>query len=58
MKPFLFVCLVAVSAILLGGCLTSEEQEQQTEQRQYDIIIKKNRQMIDRNQKMLDQQNQ
>ena len=48
-----------VLAVLLNGCLSPEEQEDQTNQRRYDTILKQNQKMIDRNQqKIQDRQNQ
>ncbi len=53
MKPLMFILSAVVLIVLLGGCQTPEEQEQQTNQRRYDAIIKKNQQMIDRNQQKM-----
>jgi outer membrane protein assembly factor BamE (lipoprotein component of BamABCDE complex) len=58
MKPLMFILSALLLTVLLGGCQTPEEQEQQTNQRRYDAIIKQNQKMIDQNQqKMLNQQN-
>ncbi len=58
MKPFILILLAVVSIALLGGCQTPEEQEQQTNQRRYDAIIKQNQKMIDQNQQKILNQNQ
>ena len=59
MKPLMFILSAAVLIVLLGGCQTPEEQEQQTNQRRYDAILKQNQKMIDQNQqKMPKQQDQ
>ncbi|HUA64353.1 MAG TPA: hypothetical protein VME24_00795 [Alphaproteobacteria bacterium] len=58
MKPLILIFPAVVLALFLGGCQTSDEQEQQTNQRRYDAIIKQNQKMIDQNQKMMNQQNQ
>ena len=59
MKPLMFILSAVVLAALLGGCMTSEEQEDQTNQRRYDTILQHNQKMIDRNQqKIQNQQNQ
>ncbi|HXR46217.1 MAG TPA: hypothetical protein VN784_02150 [Candidatus Limnocylindrales bacterium] len=59
MKPLTFILSAAVLIVLLGGCQTPEEQEQQTNQRRYDAILKQNQKMIDQNQqKMPNPQNQ
>jgi hypothetical protein len=58
MKPLVFILSAVVLTILLGGCQSPEEQEQQTNQRRYDAILKQNQQMIDRNQKTINQQSQ
>ncbi len=57
MKLAFLICIAVVSTMLLGGCLSPEEQEQQTNQRRYDTIIKKNQKMIDRNQQKMPDQN-
>jgi hypothetical protein len=57
-KPLILIFSAVVLAVLLGGCLSPEEQEDQTNQRRYDRIIKSNQQMIDRNQKQMPDQNQ
>ena len=54
----MFILSAVVLTVLLGGCQTSEEQEQQTNQRRYDAILKQNQKTIDQNQKILNQQNQ
>jgi len=54
MKWLTVMLFAVVLTALLGGCQTSEEQEQQTNQRRYDTIINKNQKMIDQNQKTLD----
>ncbi|MGA9779087.1 MAG: hypothetical protein WBS33_12525 [Verrucomicrobiia bacterium] len=59
MKPPMFILSALVLTALLGGCQTPEEQEQQTNQRRYDAILKQNQKMIDQNQQtILNQQNQ
>jgi len=59
MKSLMFILSAAVLSVLLGGCQTPEEQEQQTNQRRYDAILKQNQKTIDQNQqKMQNQQNQ
>ncbi len=59
MKPLMLTLSAVVLAALLGGCMTSEEQEDQTNQRRYDTILQHNQKMIDRNQqKIQNQQNQ
>jgi outer membrane protein assembly factor BamE (lipoprotein component of BamABCDE complex) len=58
MKLFTVMLFAVVLTALLGGCQTPEEQEQQTNQRRYDAIIKKNQGMIDRNQQKMPDQNQ
>jgi hypothetical protein len=55
MKLFTVLFFAVVLTVLMSGCLTPEEQQDQTNQRRYDAIIKQNQEMIDRNQKMLDQ---
>ena len=57
MKLFTAMLFAVVVTALLGGCLSTEEQEQQTNQRRYDTIIKKNQKMIDRNQHKMPDQN-
>jgi hypothetical protein len=56
-KPLILIFSAVVLAVLLGGCQTSEEQEQQTNQRRYDAILKQNQKMIDRNQQRMPDQN-
>jgi hypothetical protein len=56
-KPLILIFSAVVLAVLLGGCQTSEEQEQQTNQRRYDAILKQNQKMIDRNQQKMPEQN-
>ena len=58
MKQLMIILYAAALTFLLAGCLSPEEQEDQTNQRRYDSIIKKNQQMIDRNQKQMPEQNQ
>ena len=58
MKQLMLILYAAALAFLLAGCLSPEEQEDQTNQHRYDSIIKKNQQMIDRNQKQMPEQNQ
>jgi hypothetical protein len=58
MKWLTAMFFAAVLAVLLGGCMTPEEQEDQTNQRRYDAIIKKNQEMIDKNQQKMPDQNQ
>jgi hypothetical protein len=59
MKPLMLTLSAGILAVLLGGCMTSEEQEDQTNQRRYDTIIQHNQKMIDRNQQRIqNQQNQ
>jgi Flp pilus assembly protein TadD len=58
MKQLVIILYGAALALLLAGCLSPEEQEDQTNQRRYDRIIKTNQQMIDRNQKQMPDQNQ
>ena len=58
MKPLILILAAVVLAVLLGGCLSPEEQEDQTNQRRYDAIIKKNQETIDQNQKKMPDQNQ
>ena len=59
MKPLILIFSAVVLAVLLNGCLSPEEQEDQTNQRRYDTILKQNQKMIDRNQqKIQDRQNQ
>ena len=57
MKLFTVMFFAVVLTALLGGCQTPEEQEEQTNQRRYDAIIKKNQEMIDRNQQKIVNQN-
>jgi len=58
-KPLILIFSAVVLAVLLNGCLSPEEQEDQTNQRRYDTILKQNQKMIDRNQqKIQDRQNQ
>ena len=58
MKPLVLVLFAAALTILLGGCQTPEQQEQQTEQRRYDTITKQSQETIKRNQQMILNQNQ
>ena len=58
MKQLMIILYAAALTFLLAGCLSPEEQEDQTNQRRYDSIIKKNQQMIDRNQHKMPEQNQ
>jgi PBP1b-binding outer membrane lipoprotein LpoB len=59
MKPLILIFSAVILAVLLNGCLSPEEQEDQTNQRRYDAILKQNQKMIDRNQqKIQDRQNQ
>jgi PBP1b-binding outer membrane lipoprotein LpoB len=58
MKQLMIILYAAALTLLLAGCLSTEEQENQTNQRRYDSIIKKNQEMIDRNQKQMPDQNQ
>ncbi|HEV2437084.1 MAG TPA: hypothetical protein VG077_13900 [Verrucomicrobiae bacterium] len=58
MKPLMFILSAMLLTVLLGGCQTSEEQEQHTNQRRYDAILKQNQKTIDQNQKMMNQHNQ
>ena len=58
MKPLILILSAVVLAVFLDGCQTPEEQEQETNQRRYDTILKQNQKMIDQNQKMMNQQNQ
>lgn len=58
MKPLILIFSAVVLAVLLGGCLSPEEQEDQTDQRRYDAIIKKNQETIDKNQQKMPDQNQ
>jgi hypothetical protein len=53
----MFILSAVLLTVLLDGCQTPEEQEQQTNQRRYDTILKQNQKMIDQNQKMINQQN-
>jgi hypothetical protein len=58
-KPLIVIFSAVFLAVLLNGCLSPEEQEDQTNQRRYDTILKQNQKMIDRNQqKIQDRQNQ
>lgn len=57
MKPLILALSAMLLTVLLGGCQTPEEQEQQTNQRRYDAILKQNQKTIDQNQKMMDQHN-
>jgi hypothetical protein len=58
MKLLMFILSAMLLTVLLGGCQTPEEQEQQTNQRRYDAILKQNQKTIDQNQKMMNQHNQ
>lgn len=59
MKSLMFILSALVLTVSLGGCQTPEEQEQQTNQRRYDAILKQNQKMIDQNQqKIQNRQNQ
>lgn len=57
MKLFGLMFFAFILTVLLGGCLTPEEQEDQTNQRRYDAIIKQNQNTIDQNQQKHPDQN-
>jgi hypothetical protein len=58
MRPLAWIILAALLTTLLGGCLTPEEQEDQTNQRRYDAIVKQGQENINRNDQKMEWQNQ
>lgn len=58
MKPLVLIFFAAVLTALLSGCQTPEEQQAQTNQRRYDMIIKQGQETIKQNQQKMLYQNQ
>jgi outer membrane protein assembly factor BamE (lipoprotein component of BamABCDE complex) len=57
MKQLILIFPAAVLAMLLAGCKTPEEWQQQTNQRTYDKIVKQGQHTIKQNQQKMMFQN-
>jgi len=53
MKQLILIFPAAVLAMLLAGCKTPEEWQQQTNQRTYDKIVKQGQDTINKNQQKM-----